>query len=516
MKRAVIALWLAPWLASAARYDLLIRNARVIDGSGSAAYRASVAVKDGRISAIGALPDATAPVTLDAAGRVLAPGFIDPHTHVENNIERSPRAANFLLDGVTTVVTGNCGSSNLNLKAWFERLTTLGIGINVVSLVGHNSVRANVMGSANRQATPAEIGQMQGLVEQAMRDGAAGFSTGLEYVPGTYANTAEVVALAKSAGAHGGVYTSHMRDEGIREIEAIKEAVEVGKQAGMRVEISHLKIDRRSVWGASEKSLALIEKFRSEGVDVVADQYPYDRAATNLGIRLPSWALADGKIKERLADPATRARIAGEMKENLRQMGEPDYNFATVARFPSNAVYEGKTIPEISELKTHVRGLDGQIETIFDLMNAGGASMTYRLMDEKDIERIMRWPLTAIASDGGVTEPGAGNPHPRSYGTNARVLGEYVRTRGVLTLEDAVRRMTSLPAHTFGLKDRGLIREGMAADLVVFDPARVTDKATYSKPHQYSEGFDYVIVNGSLAVNEGKVTAVRSGRPLHR
>jgi len=307
-----------------------------------------------------------------------------------------------------------------------------------------------------------------------------------------------------------------MRDEGIREIEAITEAVEIGKQAGIPVQISHLKIDRRSVWGASEKSLALIEKFRSEGVDVVADQYPYDRAATNLGIRLPSWALADGKIKERLADPATRARIAGEMKQNLGQMGEPDYGFATVARFASNASYEGRSIPEVSALKGRQPGLDGQIETIFDLMNAGGASMTYRLMDEKDIERIMRWPFTAIASDGGVTEPGSGNPHPRSYGTNARVLGEYVRSRGVLTLEDAIRRMTSLPARTFGLKDRGLIREGMAADLVVFDPARVADKATYTNPHQYSEGFDYVIVNGRVAVSEGRVTVARSGQALRR
>ena len=284
----------------------------------------------------------------------------------------------------------------------------------------------------------------------------------------------------------------------------------------MPVEISHLKIDRRSVWGASEKSLALIEKFRAEGVDVVADQYPYDRAATNLGIRLPSWALADGKIKERLAEPATRARIAGEMKQNLREMGEPDYAFATVARFAANPEYEGKSIPEITAMKQRAPGLESQIETIFDLMNAGGASMTYRLMDEKDIERIMRWPFTAIASDGGVTEPGAGNPHPRSYGTNARVLGEYVRTRGVLTLEDAIRRMTSLPARTFGLSDRGMVRAGMAADLVIFDPARVADRATYTKPHQYSEGFDYVLVNGKVAVDEGKVTPDRAGKPLRR
>src|SRR5215475_4303616 len=310
---------------AAADYDLLLRNARVIDGAGNPWFHASVAVSGGRIAAIGPLTDASATRVIDVHGRILAPGFIDVHTHVEGNVERNPRGDNFLLDGVTTVITGNCGSSELNLAAWFEKLEKLGLGLNVASLVGHNSVRAEVMGSANRLATPAEIQKMQALVDRAMRDGAVGFSTGLEYVPGTYSNTAEVVALAKAAAAHGGVYTSHMRDEGIHELEAITEALNVGKEAGLPVEISHLKIDRRSVWGASDQSLALIEKYRREGVEVVADQYPYDRAATNLGIRLPAWALADGKIKERLADPATRAKVAAEMKLKLADMGETSY-----------------------------------------------------------------------------------------------------------------------------------------------------------------------------------------------
>lgn len=508
---------LVPLLACAADYDLLVRGARVIDGSGNAWYRADVAIKDGRIVAIGRLGNASATRTIDARERVLAPGFIDVHTHVEGGIDRNPRGDNFLLDGVTSVITGNCGGSELNLAAWFDKLQKAGLGLNVGSLVGHNTVRREVMGAANRAATADEIRRMQSLIDRAMRDGAMGFSTGLEYIPGTYSNTAEVIALAKAAAAHGGVYTSHMRDEGIREIEAITEAVSVGKEGGMPVEISHLKIDRRSVWGASDKSLALIEKFRREGVDVVADQYPYDRASTNLGIRLPSWALADGKVKERLADPATRRKIASEMKHDLQVMGEPDYAFATVARFASNAAYEGKTITEISAMKGRKPGVENEIETIFDLMDAGGASMTYLLMGDQDIERIMRYPFTAIASDGGVAQMGVGNPHPRSYGTNARVLGEYVRVRGVLALEDAIRRMTSLPARTFGLHDRGLIRGGMAADLVVFDPERVQDKATYAKPHQYSQGFDFVAVNGRLVVDDGKLTEQRPGQALrHR
>lgn len=499
-----------PLAAFAADYDLVIRNGRVVDGTGAAAARADVAVKGGRIAAVGKV-EGTAARTIDAAGRVVAPGFIDVHTHIEGGIERNPRADNFLLDGVTTVITGNCGSSELNLAAWFAKLEKLGLGINVGSLVGHNSVRREVMGAANRQATAEEIRRMQGLVDRAMRDGAVGFSTGLEYVPGTYADTAEVVALATAAAAHGGVYTSHMRDEGIREIEAITEAANVGKAAGMRVEISHLKIDRRSVWGASAKSLELIERFRSEGVDVVADQYPYDRAATNLGIRLPAWALADGKVKERLADAATRAKIAAEMRANLKEMGEPDYAFATVARYGPKPAWEGKTIAAIA-----AAGVEGQIETIFEMMGAGGASMIYKLMGDEDIERIMRWPNTAIASDGGVTQMGVGSPHPRSYGTNARVLAEYVRERNVLTLEDAVRRMTSLPAGTFGLKDRGAVRAGMAADVVVFDPAAVADRATFERPHAYSVGFEWVVVNGVVAVDGGKVTGARGGSAVRR
>ena len=502
---------LLPLVATAANYEILIRNARVIDGSGNPWFRADVAVKIGRIAALGDLRNASADRIIDARERIVAPGFIDVHVHIEGNVERAPRADNFLLDGVTTVITGNCGSSELNLAQWFAKIEKLGPGINVASLVGHNSVRREVMGAANRAATPDEIKRMQSLVDRAMREGAVGFSTGLEYIPGTFSNTAEVISLARAAAAHGGIYTSHMRDEGIHEIEAITEAVNVGKEAHMPVEISHLKIDRPSVWGASDQSLALIEKFRREGVEVTADQYPYDRAATNLGIRLPSWALADGKIKERLADPQTRRKIAEAMKQNLAEMGASDYSFATVARYAPAPEYEGKTISEITVLKHRSAGVDGDIETIFEMMDAGGASMIYHLMGEADVERIMRYPYTAIASDGGVTEMGRGNPHPRSYGTNARVLAEYVRVRGVITLPDAIRRMTSLPAQTFRLRERGLVREGMAADLVIFDPARVEDKATFVRPHQYSQGFDFVMVNGKIAVDDGRITDNRAG-----
>ena len=516
MRPRFLAALIAALPCFASGYDLLIRNARVADGTGNPWYIADVAVKDGRIAAIGRLNGAQADRTVDAARRVLAPGFIDVHTHIEGEVEKIPRGDNYVLDGVTTVVTGNCGSSETCLGSWFAQLEKLGLGLNVASLIGHNSVREAVMGTANRTATAEEIARMQKLVEKAMQDGAAGFSTGLIYIPGTYSNTEEVVALGKIAGKYNGVYASHMRDEGEKVLEAITEAVTVGREAGSPVELSHFKIDTKRLWGLSEKSLALVEQFRREGVDVVVDQYPYDHSSTNLGITLPSWALADGeaKIQERLKDPATRKKIAAEMKARLKQLGQKDYTYAIVAGYKPDASYEGKTIAEITALRGKGRKVDAQIGTIFDMMLAGGAQMVYHSMGEKDVERILRYPNTAIGSDGGIREFGAGMPHPRSYGTNARVLAEFVRNRSVITLEDAIRRMTSLPARTFGFTDRGLLRPGMAADLVLFDPEKVQDKATYQKPHQYSEGFDLVVVNGKIAAEGGKMTDVRAGQVL--
>jgi N-acyl-D-amino-acid deacylase len=502
----------------AADFDLLIRNARVVDGTGNPWYRADIGVRSGRIAAVGNLREATASRTIDARERVVAPGFIDVHTHVEGTVEKLPRGDNYLMDGVTTIVTGNCGGSVADLAALFARLEKIGIGLNIASLIGHNTVRREVMGTANRHATAEEIARMRALVEQGMRDGAVGFSTGLIYIPGTYSSSDEVVALAKAAARHGAVYASHMRDEGARVLEAIEEALRVGREAGMRVQLSHFKIDSRRLWGSSEKSLALVEKARRDGVDVVVDQYPYDRSSTNLGITLPSWALADGpeEVKKRLADPATRARIAREMEQKVKSLGHKNYSYAMVASCEFDRTLEGKTITEIAVLRGRRKKLKDEIETILEIQAAGGAQMVYHSMGEKDVDRIMRYPNTSVASDGGIREFGVGVPHPRSYGTNARVLDEYVRERGVLTLEDAIRKMTSLPARTFGFRDRGQAREGFWADLVIFDPARVQDKATFQQPHQYAEGFDFVLVNGVLMVEDGKLTDARGGKALRR
>jgi N-acyl-D-amino-acid deacylase len=523
MRIVLMALWALPVVSLAQDYDLIIRNARVVDGTGAPWSRADVAVKDGRIAAIGELSSAPARRTIDANGRVLTPGFIDIHTHVERRefrpgIEDYPDAFNFLMDGVTTLFTGNCGNSTTNLAAWFQSLAASGIGPNLASLAGHGSIRRAVMGTDERQPTPDEQKRMEALTEQAMRDGAYGLSTGLIYVPGTYADTNEIVSLARIAGRYGGVYSTHVRDEGNGVMAAVSEAAQVGRQAAIRVQVSHLKVASKLLWGESDRLLALLDQFRAEGIDIVADQYPYDRASTQLETTLPAWALAGGleKLKHRLSEPAARTRIVKEMEEIVRQQGFSDYSFATVASCAFDRTLEGKTITEINRLRGRSSTLKDEIATILDLVPRGTMQMVLHWMSEQDVERIMRNSNVAVASDGYVIAFDEGVPHPRSYGTRARVLAHYVRDRKVLQLEEAVRRMTSLPARTFGLKDRGLLKVGFAADMLLFDPAKVNDASTFAKPHQYSRGFDFVMVNGHPVIEDGKHTKKRPGQLLRR
>ena len=508
----------------AANADLLIRNARVVDGTGSPWFLSDVAVTDGRISAMGRNLDVDADRTIDANGRVLSPGFVDVHTHVESSSRRkgladNPRADNFLLDGVTTIITGNCGGSEIDVAGYANRLD--GLGINVATFIGHNTVRREVVGLDDRPPTAAEMEEMKALVDKAMRDGAVGFSTGLLYVPGTYAETSEVIELASVAAGHGGVYATHMREQGAMLHESITEAITIGIEAGMPVQISHLKVKGPSRWGTIGSALDLIDSYRNQGVDVVVDAYPYARASTNLGVNLPRWAVAGSAsdIAARIDDPETNEQIVDTMKDMLEDGGYPDYSFATVARFMPNESYNGMNISEINRLREGAPNVDGEITTILDLMIEGGkagvnqgASMVYHYMSDDDVDTIFRYPNAAIASDGGVVEYGVGLPHPRSYGTNARVIANYVRDRNVMTLEDAVRRMTSLPARAFSFHDRGIIRPGFAADLVLFDPDNVQDIATFVDPHQYSKGFDVVIVNGVVAVMDGRATDERGGQ----
>jgi N-acyl-D-amino-acid deacylase len=509
---------LAPLLlvALAVDFDLVIRNARVIDGTGNPWYRADVGIQGGRIAAIGQLAAKSATRTVDAAGKVLAPGFIDVHTHVEGGIDKNPRADNFLRDGVTTVITGNCGSSQLDLGAWFSKLSEAGLGINVASLIGHNSVRVSVMGAGKEVATPEQLGRMEALMDKAMKDGAVGFSTGLEYVPGTYVDPSEIIQLAKVVTRYRGVYASHMRDEGARVLDAMNEIIRVGRESGIRVQISHLKQDTKKHWGASEKMIALLETSRADGIDVTADQYPYTRSSTSLSIRVPAWAQAGGRkaLAERIRAPQTRAQIKVEMLEMLRGRGLTDYSYATIASYGEHKEWEGKTISEVNRLRGRAANAEAEADTVLDILAEADPSMVYHVMSDDDVDRILRYPFTAVASDGGVRDFGSGNPHPRSYGTNARVLGTYVRDRKVIPLEDAIRRMTSLPARTFGFRDRGLVQTGLFADLVLFDPERIKDLSTFAAPHAYSEGLELVLVNGIPVIERDQLTNQRPGRTL--
>ncbi len=500
---------------TAADYDLVVVNARIIDGTGNPWFRGSIAIKDGRIARVGLFDYARAKHVIDAKNQMVAPGFIDVHAHTEDIFDQ-PTAENFIRMGVTSLVTGNCGGSTTEVGEFLGRFKEKPLSVNMATLIGHNSVRSKAMGLDNRAPTSEEQQKMNAIVEQAMKDGAVGLSTGLIYLPGTFAKTDEVVELAKVASRYRGTYASHIRDEGNDVAAAIIEAINIGEQANMPVEISHFKISAKSLWGQSAMTLGLVRAARERGLSVTVDQYAYPASSTSLDVRMPNWAVAGGRDegRKRLADPATRKKIVDEMKQDLKKKNFKDYSFAYVASFRSNPEYNGKNIAEITKLAKGNNKLESQIEQILEMYGKGGASMVYQVMSEADVKTIMQEPFTMIASDSGVRQFGSGVPHPRGYGNNARVLGHYVRELKVVSLEDAIRKMTSLPAQTFNFRDRGQLREGFAADLVIFDPATVGDRATFDKPHQYAVGFTFVIVNGQVVFDGTKMTGAMPGQPL--
>jgi N-acyl-D-amino-acid deacylase len=498
--------------------DVLIRNGKIIDGTGNSWFYGDVAVKDGKITAIGKLNNWKAGKTIDASGLIVAPGFIDVHTHIEDDEARNPYATNFIYDGVTTVITGNCGASNIDLKKYFKYLDSLRLSINVATLIGHNDVRKEVMGKANRKPTDGEMRRMEAIVEQAMKEGAVGFSTGLIYIPGTYSSTDEIVRLAKVAAKYNGVYATHMRDEADSVVEAIDEALRIGREAKIPVEISHFKISGQHNWGRSKQTLPMIIKAREEGLDVTIDQYPYTASSTGLSTLLPDDLLSDGQdsINARLQNPAIRKYAIDHMLKKLKKRKLKHFSYAVVAYYKADTSFNGKSIEEINRLKGKKHKAKAEAETILEMMQNGGASMVLHGMSEDDVKYIMQYPFNMFASDASIRVWQQGSPHPRGYGTNARVLSKYVRDEKVLSLEEAIRRMTSLPAQKFHLKNRGLLREGYAADIVVFSEKEVADLSTFQKPHQYSTGFRYVLVNGSVTLENGKHNGNRNGSTLLR
>ncbi|HMJ68869.1 MAG TPA: D-aminoacylase [Cyclobacteriaceae bacterium] len=516
MKITFLALVLLVALATnAQQYDVLIKNGKIIDGSGNSWFYGDVAISNGKIVAVGRLTG-TATKTIDAKGLIVAPGFIDVHTHIEGDDLRVPTAANFIYDGVTSVVTGNCGSSNTDIGKYFRQLDSVKTSINVATLVGHNDVRERIMGETQRDPTADEQRRMEALVETGMIDGAVGFSTGLIYVPGTYSKTPEVIGLAKAAAKHNGVYASHIRDEADLMVDAVEEAINIGRQAGMPVEISHFKTTYKPNWGRAASMLALVEKARKEGIEVTVDQYPYIASSTSLNTRLPTWVFSGGRdsLLARLKDPNTRAKIIKSMHADLKEKLAKDYSYCLVARYTPDSTINGLNISQVNVKWGNKPTADNEMQTILKMVEAGGASMVFFSMDENDLKTIMQYPFNMIASDAGINKLGSGVPHPRGYGTNARVLGRYVREMKIVRLEEAIRRMSSLPAQKFKLNDRGLLKPGMAADIVVFDENTVTDKATFGKPHQYAAGFHYVLVNGKITVDEGKHNGTRAGTVL--
>ena len=504
-------------LANAQTYDVLIINSKIIDGTGNPWYYGDVAISNGKIAAIGKLGTMKAKKVIDGNGLIVAPGFIDVHAHIEGNDLKVPTADNFIYDGVTSVVTGNCGSSNLEIAKYFGQLDSVRTSINVATLIGHNTVRRAVMGDLQRDPTTDEQKKMEALITKAMEEGAVGMSTGLIYVPGTYSKTPEVVGLAKAASALSGVYSSHIRDEGDKVAEAVNEAISIGREAKIPVEISHFKVTSKPNFGRSKETIALVESARLEGLDVTIDQYPYVASSTTLDTTLPTWAFGGGRdsLKIRLANPVSRKKIKDEMLSLLENRKNTNFSYAVVSSFKPDTTYNGKNISEVNILKKRKATASDEAESILEMIIATDRTqMVFFSMDEGDLVRILQYPYNMIASDAGIAKMGSGVPHPRSYGTNARVIGRYVNDQKVLRLEEAIRRMTSLPAQKFKLNDRGLIRVGLAADIIVMDPSEVKDQSTFSKPHQFSKGFRYVLVNGQIVIDQGKHTKVRSGQNL--
>jgi N-acyl-D-amino-acid deacylase len=504
-----------PLTLRAQTYDVIIRHGRVVDGSGNPAFFADVGVKDGRIAAIGRVAG-EAKTEINASGLIVAPGFIDVHTHADE-IADMPGAENFVRMGVTTIVAGNCGSSTLIVAKLFHDVEHTDVAVNVATLVGHNSVREQAMGgSFDRPPTPQELATMKALVNQAMKDGAVGLSTGLIYQPGVFAQTDEIVELAKVIAPYDGIYTSHMRHEDTQIYQALDEVFRVAREAGVRAEVSHIKLAGPSAWGQADKVLAYIGKARAEGLDVTQDQYGYTASSTTMRQLIPDSALEGGRTQfaQRLADPDQKAKIIAAMKQNLRSKGRDDYSYAVIASYRRDKSLNGLSIAQAAKLRRGSDSLDDQVELVLEIEKEGGASGVFHGMSEDDLKVFMRHPNTMIACDSGLRKLGEGMPHPRGYGNNARILARYVRELKVLRLEDAIRKMTSLPANTFHFKARGELREGNWADIVVFDPEKVQDTSTYKDPHHYATGIPYVLVNGIPVIMDGQHTGAKAGQPL--
>jgi N-acyl-D-amino-acid deacylase len=522
-------------------FDFLLVNGRVVDGTGNPWFKADVGIKGDYISAVRKSLDAGTERVIDAEGLVVAPGFIDIHGHSSYSVLIDPRVESKIRQGVTTEVSGHCGTSpapmsqavkeyrqrfmkarfpegfELNWETmgeYLDRIDEGGSAFNVVPLVGQGSVRQNVMGFEDRHPTEGELDEMRELMAGALKDGAWGMSSGLVTTPSCYADTDELTELAKVVAEHYGVYYIHLRGEGETLFKALDEAFEICERSRVSLEIVHFKASGRENWGNTEEGLRRVEEARSRGMDVTLDQYPYVASSISLSALIPPWAHEGGneKLLERLRDPEVRRRIKEGPARLTGELGD-----VMISSAKNHPEYEGMRVPEIARIEGK-----NPMDTVLDLLIAENAqaSMVVFGMSEEDVMRVMRSPYMMVCSDGlGISPRGAqnrGKPHPRYYGAFPRVLSRYVREKGVLSLQEAVRKMTSLPAQRIGLRDRGFLRAGFKADIVMFDPETVTDEATFTDPHRFPKGIPYVMVNGALVVDEGEQTEELPGEVIRK
>ncbi len=504
-------------------FSVILVGGSVYDGSGVEPFVADVGILGDRIAAIGDLVGRRAAVRLNVTGLVVAPGFVDIHSHaVRDNADRSglfrwPLAENYIQQGVTTAIGGPDGGSAYPIGELLARFDLIPSSINFGTFVGHGTVRRLVLGTAARAPTALELDRMRSLVDSAMQQGAFGLSTGLKYVPGAFAKTEEVVELAKVVSRYGGIHISHMRDEGLEIMASVEETIRIGEEAGVPTQITHHKVVGKDMWGASRKTLAAVDRARVRGVDVSIDQYPYAASSTGLSVLFPAWALegTPQDLHHRLRNAETRRRILEAIVFNLEHdRGAGDPANVVVAYCEWDSTLNGKSLAQILREQQRPASLEQAAVLAVELQERGGFQGIFFAMSDEDVVRIMQHPMTMIASDGGIPEFGLGFPHPRNYGAFARVLGHYVRDESVLPLAEAIRKMTSLPASRIGLEDRGILRVGAYADVSVLDAQAVADPATFAQPHKYALGVRHVFVNGQAVLLESEVTGARPGRAL--
>jgi N-acyl-D-amino-acid deacylase len=535
-------------------YSILIQQGKIVTGAANPWFRGDIGIKDGRIVKIGCIKGESADQVIEARELVVCPGFIDVHSHSDFTISLLPSAESTLMQGVTTLITGNCGFSLApttpqtndllrkslspfippqvhlempwkSFSTYLETESTLDLAVNIGHLVGHGTIRIAVMGYENRAPSRRELQSMKQHVREAMQAGALGLSSGLIYPPGMFSQTPELIEVAHVAQEYGGIYASHIRGEGPTLLTAMHEAIAIGEQAQIPIHIAHHKASGRAQWGQITQTLQLMETARAQGIDISCDQYPYTAGMTTMSTLLPPWAHEGGltTLINRLRSPAQRSRLKSDMEEgipgweNFVKNNEWSNIYIASVRSEKNRYWEGKNFTEIA----HEQASD-EFTVLFNLLleEEGEATIILFFMHEDDVQQVLVHPLQMIGSDSWSVAPegvlSRGKPHPRFYGTFPRVLGKYVREQNTLTLEDAIRRMTTFPATRFGLKDRGLIGEGRWADITIFNPETIIDQATYEASHKYPRGIEYVIVNGRLAVDQGKVTGERSGQVLRR